>query len=43
MAAGLRVIAVPDSAMDRGRYPAASDILNRLADFDPEAWGLPGM
>ena len=43
VAAGLRVIAVPDPAMDRGRYPAASAILNRLADFEPAAWGLPDM
>lgn len=42
VAAGLRVIAVPDPAMDHSLYPQASAILGSLNDFSPAAWGLPG-
>lgn len=40
-AAGMRVIAVPDPAMDRERYASADAILDSLDRFDPAAWGLP--
>jgi pseudouridine 5'-phosphatase len=41
VAAGMRVIAVPDPEMDRGRYALAADILDSLLDFQPAHWGLP--
>lgn len=42
VAAGLRVIAVPDPAMDPALYPQASAILGALHEFSPADWGLPG-
>jgi pseudouridine-5'-monophosphatase len=42
VAAGLRVIAIPDPAMDHALYPQASAILASMNDFSPAAWGLPG-
>ncbi|MDT7838915.1 HAD-IA family hydrolase [Aquabacterium sp. OR-4] len=43
VAAGLRAIAVPDAAMDRGLYPQATAILGSLREFQPQQWGLPPM
>jgi pseudouridine 5'-phosphatase len=43
VAAGIRVIAVPDPAMDKARYALATDILACLAEFKPTRWGLPAM
>lgn len=40
-AAGMRVVAVPDPAMDRERYSAAIAVLDSLDQFVPESWGLP--
>ena len=40
-AAGMSVIAVPDSNMDKQLYPQASEILNSMEEFRPENWGLP--
>lgn len=42
VAAGLRVIAVPDPAMDRALYAPASAVLGSLLEFRPAEWGLPG-
>jgi pseudouridine-5'-monophosphatase len=41
VAAGMRVIAVPDPAMPRARYTLASGILSSLTELDLAAWGLP--
>jgi pseudouridine-5'-monophosphatase len=41
VAAGMRVIAVPDPAMDHARYDRASAILGSLLEFEPQRWGLP--
>jgi pseudouridine-5'-monophosphatase len=43
VAAGMRVIAVPDPQMDSGRYGLASGMLRSLLEFRPERWGLPAM
>jgi pseudouridine 5'-phosphatase len=40
-AAGMFVVAVPDSHMDDKAYPAASQIIRDLNDFDFAYWGLP--
>jgi pseudouridine-5'-monophosphatase len=42
LAAGMAVVAVPDPNMDRSRYADCHEVLDSLADFRPEAWGLPG-
>jgi HAD superfamily hydrolase (TIGR01509 family) len=41
LAAGMRVIAVPDPNLDRRAYAGADQVLNRLTEFDPSALGLP--
>lgn len=41
--AGMRVVAVPDPNMDKGRYRGASLILDSLAEFDPRDFGLAAM
>ena len=41
MAAGIRVIAVPDPNMDKTRYAEADLILTSLEEFDPGAYSLP--
>lgn len=41
VAAGMRVIAVPDPNMDKSRYGGASQILDSLLDFNPLLFGLP--
>ena len=43
MAAGMRVIAVPDPNMDRSRYEGAVEVLETLTSFVPEKYGLPEM
>jgi pseudouridine-5'-monophosphatase len=40
IAAGMRVIVVPDPNMDKDRYQGAEQILGTLEDFDPVAFGL---
>lgn len=40
-AAGMAVAAVPNPAMGREPYAAASEILTSLEAFDPSQWGLP--
>lgn len=41
LAAGMRVIAIPDPNMDRTRYANAHQVLDSLQAFEPERWGLP--
>lgn len=41
LAAGMAVVVVPDPNMDRSRYPGCHEMLGSLAEFAPEAWGLP--
>ena len=41
IAAGMRVIAIPDPNMDRDRYRGATQILDNLNQFDPAKFGLP--
>jgi pseudouridine-5'-monophosphatase len=40
IAAGMRVIVVPDPNMDKGRYQGAEQILETLEDFEPTAFGI---
>jgi pseudouridine 5'-phosphatase len=40
-AAGMHVIAVPDSNMADYPFPEADEILASLVEFDPAKWGLP--
>ncbi len=40
-AAGMAVVAVPDSNMDSALFTSADSVLASLCDFDPEVWGLP--
>jgi HAD superfamily hydrolase (TIGR01509 family) len=42
MAAGMRVVAVPNPAMDPNVFRDANQILSSLDTFDPAFWGLPG-
>lgn len=41
LAAGAIAISVPDPAMDRAAFAGSHEILDSLADFEPEGWGLP--
>jgi pseudouridine-5'-monophosphatase len=41
LAAGMRVIVVPDPNMDRSRYQGAEEMLSSLDQFDPVRYGLP--
>ncbi|NKB61718.1 MAG: HAD-IA family hydrolase [Gammaproteobacteria bacterium] len=43
VAAKMRVVAVPDSNMDKTRYAQADLVLDSLVDFDPSRYGLPEM
>ena len=43
IAAGMRVIAVPDPNMDRSRYEGAVELLESLTSFVPGKYGLPVM
>ncbi len=40
IAAGMRVIVVPDPNMDQSRYQTAERILNSLEEFKPEEFGM---
>ncbi len=40
LAAGMRVIAVPDPNMDRSRYRGAEQLLGSLEDFQPAIFGI---
>ena len=40
IAAGMSVVAVPDSKMDKKKYKDADQILENLGQFDLAAWGL---
>lgn len=40
IAAGMRVIVVPDPNMDKSRYQCAERILNSLEEFNPAEFGL---
>ena len=42
-AAGMRVVAVPDPAMDRERYQEADLVLNTLEELDLTRFGLPAL
>ena len=42
VAAGMRVVAVPDPNMDKQRYAAADLVLDSLELFDPSHYGLSG-
>lgn len=41
IAAGMRVIAVPDRHVDRSAFTRADQILDSLEQFDPAPWSLP--
>ncbi len=41
LAAGMRVVVVPDPNMDREPYGMAHQLLDSLEAFDPGRWGLP--
>ena len=40
IAAGIRVVAVPDPNMDRARYSDATLVLDTLKEFDPAMFGM---
>lgn len=42
-AAGMRVIAVPDPNMDRGRYAGAAELLDSLESFPLQKYHLPAL
>ena len=42
LAGGMSVVAIPDLDLDRQLYENAHQILDSLADFEPEVWNLPG-
>ena len=42
IAAGMSVVVVPNPEIDRHHYDRADAIIDSLADFDPQVWGLPG-
>lgn len=42
IAAGMSVVIVPNPEIDRRDYDRANEIIESLADFDPQVWGLPG-
>lgn len=39
--AGMSVVAVPAAHMNRQSYEKADEIIERLADFEPQRWHLP--
>lgn len=41
IAAGMSVVVIPDSEMDKTLYSEANQILNSLEEFDPTVWQLP--
>jgi pseudouridine-5'-monophosphatase len=41
LAAGMSVVVVPHSGIDKQLYREANQILNSLKDFDPQLWQLP--
>jgi HAD superfamily hydrolase (TIGR01509 family) len=41
LAAGMSVVVVPLSGIDKQLYREANQILNSLKDFDPQLWQLP--
>jgi len=41
IAAGMCVVAVPDSSMDKQLYHDADQVLNSLSEFQPQLWQLP--
>ena len=41
LAAGMRVVMVPDAKLDRATTAAATEVLASLEDFDPGKYGLP--
>ena len=41
IAAGMSVVAVPDSSMDKQLYHDADQVLNSLSEFQPQLWQLP--
>jgi len=41
LAAGMNVVAVPDSHIEDHYYKNASQVITSLKKFDPEHWGLP--
>lgn len=41
LAAGMSVVVVPDHEMDKQLYGQAHQVLNSLADFEPQLWQLP--
>jgi pseudouridine-5'-monophosphatase len=43
LAAGMSVVVVPRSGVDRQLYQEANQILDSLEDFDPQLWQLPAL
>lgn len=43
IAAGMSVVIIPDPVFDKQRFEDATQILNSMTEFNPQAWNLPGM
>ena len=41
IAAGMSVVAIPDSVFDRQLFQNANQILSSMREFDPQDWNLP--
>ena len=43
IAAGMSVVIIPDPVFDKQRFEDATQVLNSMTEFNPQAWNLPGM
>eukprot|EP01113_Clastostelium_recurvatum_P049536 TRINITY_DN9194_c0_g1_i1.p1 TRINITY_DN9194_c0_g1~~TRINITY_DN9194_c0_g1_i1.p1 ORF type:complete len:188 (+),score=28.32 TRINITY_DN9194_c0_g1_i1:250-813(+) len=41
IAAGMKVVAIPDPNMEKEQFSQAHQVLASLSEFSPEQWGLP--
>ncbi|GAB4527003.1 MAG: HAD-IA family hydrolase [Pleurocapsa sp.] len=42
-AAGMSVVVIPDPVFDRKLFQDADEVLNSMAEFQPQLWNLPGL
>ena len=43
IAASMSVVIIPDPVFDKQRFEDATQVLNSMTEFNPQAWNLPGM